>query len=87
MAKYSTQDYQPKAVVTVEKLPARNAIGSISMMPEGSPWCDGRPTYWLVGHHVDNKPWCLVLANNNSSDSSTADFTDFTSTTPTRSGS
>jgi hypothetical protein len=37
---------QPR-VTTVESHPARRVFGSLSM-PNGSPWCDGRPTYWLV---------------------------------------
>jgi hypothetical protein len=34
---------QPR-VTTVESHPARRVFGSLSMPP----WCDGRPTYWLV---------------------------------------
>jgi len=64
------QDYQPKAVVTVEKLPATKLLGSISM-PEGSPWCGGRPAYWLVGHQPEDTPWCLVT------DGTTMDFTEY----------
>ncbi|GKY98655.1 hypothetical protein MPSEU_000821900 [Mayamaea pseudoterrestris] len=29
-------------------------------MPEGSPWCQGLPTMWFVGHQAINEsPWCL----------------------------
>jgi hypothetical protein len=46
------------AVTVVESAPARKAHGSLSM-PEGSPWCLGRPTYWLVGHdNTPETPWC-----------------------------
>jgi hypothetical protein len=38
--------FQPE-VITVESHPSRQVFGSLSM-PEGSPWCDGMPTYWLV---------------------------------------
>jgi len=49
---------QPRVTV-VESAPARRAIGSVSM-PQGSPWCNGRPTYWLVGHdNTPETPWCL----------------------------
>ncbi|UHD14505.1 FG-GAP repeat domain-containing protein [Thiocapsa bogorovii] len=45
-------------VTVVESAPARRVIGSVSM-PEGSPWCDGKPTYWLVGHdNTPETPWC-----------------------------
>jgi len=65
------EDLQPKAVVTIEKLPARKVFGSISL-PKGSPWCDGKPTYWLVGHQPTNEsPWCLV------SNDGTTDFTNY----------
>lgn len=56
---YMTLSIQPKSIVTVESHPARKVMGSISH-PEGSPWCFGRPTYWLVGHQTfDESPWCL----------------------------
>lgn len=46
-------------VTVVEKNPATQVAGSLSM-PEGSPWCDGRPTYWPVGHQMLNDtPSCL----------------------------
>lgn len=47
---------QPK-VTTVESLPAKRVIGSLSR-PNGSEWCQGRPTYWLIGHDFDDSPWC-----------------------------
>lgn len=50
--------FQPR-VVTVEKHPATKAFGSLSL-PRGSPWCEGEPTYWLVGHQKWNEtPSCL----------------------------
>ena len=72
------QDFQPRTIVTIEALPARRQLGSISM-PEGSPWCDGKPTYWLVGHQGDyESPWCLVVSNSSSNSSSQSnDFSDY----------
>jgi hypothetical protein len=49
---------QPK-VTTVEHLPAKRNIGSLSR-PDGSEWCQGLPTYWLIGHDPDDSPWCQV---------------------------
>ena len=50
-------DYQP-AVITVESHPARKVFGSLSNA-RGTPWCDGNPTFWLVGHQgTDETPWC-----------------------------
>jgi hypothetical protein len=66
------QNHQPKAIVTVEQTPGSRVVGSISMA-EGSPWCNGRPAYWLVGHHADDAPWCLVT----DLDTTTTDFTSF----------
>ena len=58
------QNFQPPTIVTVEQFPARRQLGSISL-PHGSPWCDGKPTYWLVGHQGDREsPWCLQVSNN-----------------------
>lgn len=47
-------------VVTVVQNYARRAVGSLSM-PEGSPWCAGRPTYWPEGHlnKYNDTPSCL----------------------------
>ncbi|HEY7775918.1 MAG TPA: VCBS repeat-containing protein, partial [Kineobactrum sp.] len=48
---------QPKVTV-VESKPARRVVASVSK-PEGSPWCNGRPTYWLAGHdNTPETPWC-----------------------------
>jgi len=35
----------------------RKVVGSLSMA-NGSPWCQGRPTYWVTGHHWPDHPWC-----------------------------
>jgi hypothetical protein len=43
----------------VEHLPAKRNIGSLSH-PDGSEWCQGRPTYWLIGHDPDDSPWCQL---------------------------
>jgi len=65
------QDLQPE-VITVEEAPAVRAMASISL-PLGSPWCDGKPTYWLVGHQADNEsPQCLVT-----NDDTTTDFANY----------
>lgn len=63
-------DVQP-TIITLEKLPSRKVWGSISL-PEGSPWCDGKPAYWLVGHQPTHEsPWCL------SSGGGTTDFSGY----------
>ena len=54
--------FQPSAVVTVEKSPARKVFGSISL-PLGSVFCNGRPTYWLVGHSIEEAPYCLNVTD------------------------
>jgi FG-GAP-like repeat len=55
----ATNNMQPRKVITVESHPARHVFGSVSA-PEGSPWCQGRPMYWLVGHQTDaESPYCL----------------------------
>jgi len=42
---------QPQQVIRVGKdRPASRLVGSISQA-EGSRWCKGRPTFWLVGHN------------------------------------
>lgn len=54
----SGSSLDPKVTI-VEKNPATRVVGSLSM-PEGSIWCDGKPTYWLVGHQKYNDtPSCL----------------------------
>lgn len=54
------EDLQPRTIITVESHPARKVFGSVSA-PEGSPWCEGRPMYWLVGHQPTNEsPFCLT---------------------------
>lgn len=47
---------QPKITV-IEQLPQRMNYGSLSS-PEGSPWCGGNATIWLVGHQLDESPYC-----------------------------
>lgn len=45
-------------VTVIERNPVQRVFGSLSM-PEGSPWCHGQPTYWLVGHQShDESPYC-----------------------------
>lgn len=54
------EDVQPRNVITIESHPARKVFGSVSA-PEGSPWCQGRPMYWLVGHQrTKESPFCLT---------------------------
>lgn len=47
---------QPNVTV-VEDSPQRMVYGSISS-PEGSPWCGGNATFWMVGHQLDETPHC-----------------------------
>lgn len=56
----SALSQQPN-VTMLEGLPSRRSAGIISL-PEGSPWCEGRPTNWLPGHHnhEPDVPNCLV---------------------------
>jgi len=56
-----SQSVQPR-VVRVETIGATKLFGSISK-PEGSVWCQGRPTYWLVGHQHEDFPWCYNAHN------------------------
>ena len=58
-AQRADRPLQPK-VVTVEQTPSRKVVGSLSM-PDGSPWCNGKPTYWLVGHDPFDSPMCKSL--------------------------
>lgn len=53
---------QPNVTV-VEGQPQRMVYGSISM-PQGSPWCHGDSTYWLVGHQLGETPQCYDLETN-----------------------
>lgn len=46
--------YQPNFLL-IE--PRNLAYASLSM-PEGSPWCHGNKTFWLVGHQNDETPHC-----------------------------
>ena len=48
--------FQPK-VTRVEQGASSRVAGSVSI-PEGSTWCRGKPTYWLVGHQHPEHPWC-----------------------------
>lgn len=48
--------FQP-TVTKVEREGPTRTFGSLSM-PAGSPWCGGKPTYWLVGHEKGEHPWC-----------------------------
>jgi FG-GAP-like repeat len=53
------QKFQPKVVLTVEANPSQRIFGSLSLA-NGSSWCNGKPTFWLVGHQIfDETPWCL----------------------------
>jgi hypothetical protein len=56
----TAQVIQPQRVITVESLPARRVFGTV-VAPDGSPWCDGRPMYWPVGHQpTSESPSCLT---------------------------
>jgi len=57
-AEYLDPDYwTPKATI-VDDLPSE-AYASLSV-PEGTKWCHGRPTFWMVGHRFQrpNFPYC-----------------------------
>lgn len=57
-AKQSLQAlYQPKLNL-VQGLPASKGFDILSL-PYGSPWCQGRPTVWQVGHQKNERPDCL----------------------------
>lgn len=46
-------------ITTVERV-SRRVFGSVSF-PLGHPWCNGKPTYWLIGHESKMEaPHCLV---------------------------
>lgn len=51
------EDLQPKVTV-VDQHPATMLLGSISD-PLGTPWCEGRPTVWFVGHERNDSAYCL----------------------------
>uniref|UniRef100_A0A7S3QGS3 ASPIC/UnbV domain-containing protein n=1 Tax=Chaetoceros debilis TaxID=122233 RepID=A0A7S3QGS3_9STRA len=70
----SNEEFQP-TVVTVESYPSRRLLNAVSL-PEGSIWCDGKPTYWLVGHQKSHEsPWCLTSTNE--SEGTRTDFSAF----------
>lgn len=46
--------FQPNIRIIEEQ---QRAYGSISKS-EGSPWCDGNKTFWLVGHQKNETPFC-----------------------------
>lgn len=52
----TSSSLQPKITI-VERRPQRMNYGSISL-PQGSPWCHGNATFWLVGHQLDETPYC-----------------------------
>lgn len=63
--------FQPN-VIGVEVDQSHRRLGSTSM-PFGSPWCNGKPAVWMIGHQPGHqeRPWCLT------SDSETTDFHDY----------
>ncbi len=54
---------QPNITI-IERRPQRMSYGSISF-PEGSPWCHGNATFWLIGHQLDETPYCYNSEMNN----------------------
>ena len=59
----------------MESYPSRKLLNSVSL-PGGSIWCDGKPTYWLVGHQkYHESPWCLTSTNE--SEGTSTDFSAF----------
>lgn len=55
---YSEEDaqFQPE-IRYIETQPQRMVYDSISSA-EGTPWCGGNATIWLVGHQLDETPHC-----------------------------
>jgi len=56
LSKSEEFDVTPK-VILVET--SRRMMGSL-MLPEGSPWCGGKPTYFVSGHHNPESFNCEV---------------------------
>lgn len=57
----SNATFQPDVTV-VESQPQRLNYASISF-PEGSPWCKGNATFWMVGHQLFETPYCYDSDN------------------------
>lgn len=70
--------YQPN-YIPIEATVARKQLGSVSL-PLGSPWCDGKPVFWLVGHQPGDteRPWCLEVNNDQGGDFMDYDYTNST---------
>jgi hypothetical protein len=58
------ENNQPEYTRIESSIP-RKQLGSLSL-PFGSPWCNGKPTFWLVGHQPGDteRPWCLDIPIN-----------------------
>uniref|UniRef100_A0A7S3L124 FG-GAP repeat protein n=1 Tax=Amphora coffeiformis TaxID=265554 RepID=A0A7S3L124_9STRA len=71
-------DFQPR-VIPVEVDHSHRRLGSTSM-PFGSPWCDGKPAVWMIGHQPGHqeRPWCLTSANDDETDFVDYDFANST---------
>jgi len=52
-----TVSLQPEVTRIESRAGASKVIGLIQM-PNGSPWCGGRPTIWPVGHQTPEMPSC-----------------------------
>ena len=72
-------DFQPH-VIPVEVDHSHRRVGLVSM-PFGSPWCNGKPAVWMIGHQPGHqeRPWCLTTADNDK----TVDYYDYDYTNST----
>eukprot|EP00934_Nitzschia_sp_Nitz4_P000350 Nitzschia sp. Nitz4//scaffold448_size7865//726//2399//NITZ4_009143-RA/size7865-processed-gene-0.4-mRNA-1//-1//CDS//3329552065//350//frame0 len=46
-------------ITLIEFVRQRMSFGSGALMPHGSPWCHGNATFWMVGHQLNETPWCF----------------------------
>lgn len=60
---FRLQSLLQPTVTVVESQPQRMVYASISN-PEGTPWCEGNATYWLVGHQLEDTPHCFNAESN-----------------------
>ena len=67
------------SVIPVEADHAHRRVG-LTSMPFGSPWCNGKPAVWMMGHQPGHheRPWCLT-----STDEDETDFVDYDYTNST----
>lgn len=46
------EDYTPNATLVDFDSPGPSEAYASLSVPEGTPWCNGAPTFWMVGHQV-----------------------------------